>query len=160
MTALERFWSKVDLFFGATDEDCWNWTSSTDKDGYGQFGIKLASGNHTMVKAHRFVWENYRGTIPIGHGVLHRCDNRKCVNPSHLFTGTQKDNVADAMSKGRVNLKGFGFDGTKLNASQVLEIRSVPKYRGVCRDLAAKFGVTSSNISYIRSRTSWKSLTI
>ena len=74
---------------------CWNWTGSVDSKGYGSIKDGVTS------RAHRVAWKLYKGKIPEGIFVLHTCDNRKCVNPNHLFLGTSKDNVRDMMDKGR-----------------------------------------------------------
>lgn len=90
----ERFWAKVEKTDG-----CWIWSGATNKSGpfgYGQFRIP---GNR--VPAHRVAWEMIHGPVPEGLWVLHDCDMPKCVNPSHLFLGTAKDNAADMIAKGR-----------------------------------------------------------
>jgi hypothetical protein len=89
-----RFWRYVDKTHG--EKSCWNWKGSTAV-GYGQFW----DGNK-LVRSHRFAWEQTNGEIPIGFVVCHSCDNRKCCNPDHLFIGTQKDNIQDAIKKGRI----------------------------------------------------------
>jgi hypothetical protein len=91
--AEERFWKKVNK-----TEDCWLWLGHLQR--YGRFkpqGIR----NSPQVLAHRYSYELHFGPIPIGMNVLHKCDNPACVNPDHLFLGTQKDNVIDMMNKGR-----------------------------------------------------------
>lgn len=87
-----RFFAKV-----AKGDGCWLWTGATHRNGYGSF--KLRGGR--QVRAHRFSWELARGPVPDGLSVLHRCDNRRCVRPEHLFVGTQRENLSDMVAKGR-----------------------------------------------------------
>lgn len=101
--AEDRFWEKVDK-----TENCWLWSASVNNQGYGE--IHLGERNDHCY-AHRFSWMINKGPIPKGLFVLHRCDNPRCVNPNHLFLGTQKDNLHDAMAKGRMPIlvKGSEF---------------------------------------------------
>ena len=85
----------IDRFF-TIDDGCWLWFGPTDQLGYGKLKIKTR-----MYKAHRLMWEYFYGRIPIGMHVLHRCDVRNCVRPSHLFLGTHQDNMRDAANKGK-----------------------------------------------------------
>lgn len=91
MDALSRFWSRVDA-----SGECWVWTGARAKNGYGHIQFRA------KVSAHRFSWELHSSAqVPDGLLVLHRCDNRLCVRPDHLFLGTAQDNSIDMYEKGR-----------------------------------------------------------
>jgi hypothetical protein len=92
----ERFWPKVDR---NGPNGCWVWTGSLGAKGYGRIGSG-ARGAPTLL-AHRVAWGFKHGPIPDGLFVCHKCDNPPCVNPEHLFLGTNRDNILDCMSKGR-----------------------------------------------------------
>lgn len=79
---------------------CWLWLGKPDKHGYGRINVGGRAGKAQF--AHRVSWELHRGSIPNGMGVLHHCDTPSCVNPDHLFIGTQSDNMRDARAKGRM----------------------------------------------------------
>lgn len=96
---MNRFWSKVNI--GAIDE-CWEWIASKDTGGYGHLKC-----NGVMKRAHRCSWELVNGNIPYGLFVLHKCDNRACVNPKHLKLGTHKHNMDDMVEKDRT-IGGYG----------------------------------------------------
>lgn len=94
-----RFWEKVDRSGGP--DACWPWMGGRNDDGYG-----IAQFDGKFVGAHRLAYMISNGEIPCGFLVCHRCDTPSCVNPSHLWLGTQKDNLADSFAKGRRTIKG------------------------------------------------------
>lgn len=105
---MDRFWKNidVDLLTG-----CWNWTASLGTGGYGQIEIGTKTGGQTKrIGGHRLGWQLYNGEIPAGLHVLHKCDNRRCCNPDHLFLGTHRDNMVDAAAKGRIGRRVTNTD--------------------------------------------------
>lgn len=128
-----RFWAAVDR---DGPRGCWLWTRALDAAGYG--AIKGAT---KVVKAHRLSWEIANGPIPGDLHVLHRCDTPRCVNPRHLFLGTNADNIADMVAKGR--RKGELQCWAKLTVPKVREARRRRANGEPINRLAAEYGVSA-----------------
>ncbi len=137
---LSRFDAKVVKM----DSGCHEWSGSKDEDGYGYFCVLGRT-----VKAHRFSIMRATGAeIPEGMCVCHSCDNPKCVNPAHLWLGTNADNTADRVVKGRTSRQGAP---PKLTDEQVMEvIGMLATGEHSCADVARHFGVTKALITKIR----------
>src|SRR5580765_7764248 len=136
----ERFWARV-----KKTADCWEWTGSKSSNGYGLF-----MQPPSRIRAHRFAYSMLRGEIPRGKWVLHRCDNRACVNPDHLFIGDNTANVRDMHRKGR----GWGGIGPETAYAILWRWASGVPYK----QIAAEHGVSYSVVQDIAQRRSWKSL--
>ena len=133
---------------------CWEWIGALHPlTGYGYCGYK-----GRVQRAHRVSWQIAFGVIPNGLWVLHKCDNRRCVNPKHLFLGNQQDNTDDMVAKGRV-AKQFGETNglAKLTSTKVFEIRA---RAGTVSNtqLANEYGCSRRAISFIVRRETWKHL--
>lgn len=131
---------------------CWIWTDSVNNQGYGRIGI----GSTKTYLAHRVMWEIENGKIPEGKFVCHHCDTPSCVNPHHMFIGTQKDNMRDAKNKGRTVIthkQGEDHYESKFTNDQIVEIRSSNDSQVA---IAQRFGVSTTTISCIVNRKTWK----
>ena len=148
MDFLERFCNFLppDL----PEDNCWLWRGAKDKNGYG-----MITRNGSTVKAHRVSYEVHWGESLETYHCLHRCDNPSCVNPNHLFSGTNLDNVQDKVKKGRCytgDQKGEKNGNSKLTDAIVKSIRTeYNSNSGVITHtaLAKKYGVSRPTISYI-----------
>jgi hypothetical protein len=128
--------------------ECVEWTRRVSVNGYGTLKYK-----QKQYMAHRFMWEFKFGPIPDGKIICHKCDNRKCINPDHLFIGTTQDNVDDKMAKGRfVPCPGERSGTSKLTEAQIVAIRADTRPQYV---IAKEYGVCRSNISVIKRGSSW-----
>lgn len=142
-----RFWSKVDV---RGEDECWLWTGSFVTGGYG--GFKAGGKMH---RAHRYSYELTNG--PIGSSdlfVCHSCDVPACVNPAHLWLGTNEDNTADRHSKGRT-ISGESHYAAKLTATDVRAIRADDRPTS---EIAAFYGISTSYVRSIKRRKKWRNV--
>lgn len=157
----DRFWSRVDQNGPPPEhipglDGCWLWTGALDPvDGYGRIG-----DNGRTRTTHRVAWNLTHGAFPPkGLCVLHRCDVRLCVRPSHLFLGTLADNTADMFSKGRQGVeKVMGSDHyrAKLVESNIPEIRRLVAAGRTYAAVGQRFGVSKYTISNVIAGRTWK----
>lgn len=145
----DRFWTSVENRGG---EGCWPWIGGKDDRGYG----KASVGGQKWKRAPRVAWELTNGPIPDGLHVLHRCDNPPCVNPAHLFLGTNRDNHADKVAKGR-QARGERCGHNKLTEDDVVAIRYAVVVCGARqRELSRALGVSAQTVCNVVNRSSWR----
>lgn len=141
---VEAFWAKVGV---AGVNECWDWLSSVSGWGYGHLWVKKL--NRTVV-ASRVSYVIAHGEIPDGLFVCHSCDNRRCVNPAHLFLGTAKDNSHDAVRKGRWR-----------NTKSILTAHDIPVIRQMAGTLSnqkigRRYGVCEAAIRSVIEGRTWR----
>lgn len=138
----DRFWSKV-----SKTDGCWEWVGYVHPSGYGQIS---RGGREGCIYVHRVSWIIHNGEIPDALYVLHRCDNRRCVNPSHLFLGTYGDNLRDMVLKGR-------HPKARLTLDKVRIIRQRYEAGGITnRQLAVEYGTSVSCMKAVTCYRNWR----
>lgn len=134
---------------------CWLWTKAVDNAGYGRC---QSIGANAVTAAHRLSFILFKGPIADGHYICHKCDTPACVNPDHLFMGTQQDNVNDMMAKGRNRpARGTSHPFSKLSDDEVARMRNIHAAGGVSiRRLGRMFGVSHTTARFVVHRMTYK----
>lgn len=143
------FWNKVNK-----TNTCWVWLAYKNNKGYGQFGVRI-NKKIKMHGAHRVSWQIHFGEIPKGLLVCHKYDNTSCVNPKHLFLGTNQDNMNDRNKKGR-QAKGEKIHTAVNTQKEINKIRLLYQQGCSQKFLIRKFGICSSQICRIVNYKIWK----
>lgn len=148
---ISRFWSYV-----KKKDGCWLWQASLQKTGYGQWGY-CVNTVRKMFYAHRVSYELTYGPIPEGKYICHKCDNRRCCNPEHLYAGSGSDNMRDMRQRKRGAGRGGAVTNAKLLPSEVMRLRKLYATTAITmKELAVMFGFTDrNNVSKIINRTSY-----
>lgn len=150
---VSRFWRKVEK-----SEGCWKWIGNGFTNGYGQFFVRVGGVGRTML-AHRVSFLVNGGEFSdLKPCILHRCDNRICVNPHHLFQGTKSENTQDMLKKGRSNYSnGINRPMHKVNDDAVREMRRMYSDGGITtKELGFKFSLSCSHVSKIIRGKKWR----
>lgn len=149
MTELERFWNKVEI---KGPDECWPWIAGTSNQGYGKFYV-----DGRTVGAHRYSLALVTGRLVDGVFACHRCDNRVCVNPNHLFLGNALENNRDASIKKR-NMYGNNHNRSKLTSDVVTDCRKEYASGGATyKELAQKHGVSRTAMQLALQGKTWHS---
>lgn len=135
---------------------CIEWNGFVNHEGYGAITVDAR-----VIRAHRFSYAYYKGAIPDGMLVCHKCDNPRCVNADHLFLGTNQDNVNDKVKKNRQSrLKGEDSGTSKLTEKDVIKIKIMLENGDSYKVIADRFNVTKTPIYLINKKKSWKHVSI
>lgn len=162
-TLEQRFWKRVSV---DSPDECWEWQGSRRGKGYGS-----AWDGERIQPTHRIAWTLTFGTIPDGLWVLHKCDNPPCCNPSHLFLGTNADNMADMAQKGRSTKgrkaksihpnsihHGEKNGSAKLTVEDVINIRSARRSGVEVRAIAHHFDIAYHTVWCIVNKKTWNQI--
>lgn len=142
--------------FCIADDGCWNWTGSLNAYGYGQFQCRAYfGGKKSATSAARASWVIHNGPVSDEVMVCHRCDNRLCVNPDHLFLGTAQDNSSDMVAKSRQQ-RGEKCWKAKLSHEKAFAIRWLRASGWKISKIADEYGVTPSAIDGVLAQRTWR----
>lgn len=148
----KNFWWRVNSQTVEKENGCLEFTGCKDDCGYG----RINNGHGKLVRLHRAVWERDHGAPPKGMVVMHLCDNRACIRPSHLVLGTQAQNIADMDLKGRRRtLRGSEHGMSKLSEMDIPVIRRKLSSGQTQASIAKEYGVTEGMIAHIAHGRSW-----
>jgi hypothetical protein len=139
---------------------CWIWSGAKDGCGYGKLICgSRETGWREFKSAHRLAYELFIGPIPFGLSVLHKCDVRACCNPAHLYAGTQKENVRDAVARGRWKPQSDSPEKrSALTRQDVVKLRAEYASGVKRKELSKRYGIGLSGISHICKRRSWSNV--
>lgn len=130
----------------ATSSGCLEFTGCVQSNGYARATVRRKTDY-----AHRHIFRLCKGDIPAGMDVCHQCDNRRCINPDHLFAGTRQENMADAVSKGR-QARGFMLPHTKVSRFVEEEITRLAKAGVPYKQVSALFGICRQHVGQVAIR--------
>lgn len=150
---------------------CWEWVGSRNQSGYGVLSLKNPDWPESTALLHRIVYAACVGPVPEGASICHHCDNPSCLRPSHLFVGSNADNVADKVNKGRQasgeqirtnheHLRGDRIKTARLTAEDVMSIREAEQKGESIESIAKRFAVSATQVSAIVRGIAWAHLPV
>jgi hypothetical protein len=150
MSDIRRFMDKVSP---EPNSGCWLWAGDALTSGYGVVWISDIPRQRAL--AHRVSYEHHKGPIPDSMFVCHKCDVPACVNPDHLFLGTNAENTNDKVAKGR-QMKGQNVPSSKLTDEIVKDIRASVANGSTQKQMCDKYGIAPGTMSFVINRKTWK----
>lgn len=156
MITKERMAERIVSSMAIDNNGCWIWNKTVSNNGYGTF----AFGGGKNARAHRISYIAFRGEVPPGMDVCHKCDVRRCVNPDHLFVGTRSENLLDASAKGRLprtkTVRGSTHPSSKLTESLVGEILLALRSGEARASLSRRYAISQRVVLLISRGEAWK----
>jgi hypothetical protein len=144
---LER---RLQNYIPEPNSGCWLWAGRLCGGGYGSLKV-----DGRRCQAHRASWEFHIGPIPAGLLACHKCDNPPCINPSHIFLGTHRDNLRDMVAKGRVCKNNPSHRELYYSKVSVDDVRAIRADRRFYREISAEYGISIRQVCGIKTRSSW-----